>query len=177
MAGDSYLIAREQPALDAAFRAARARIVAGLADAGVDHVVGVPDNQSRLVYELLERRDGMRVVPVCREGEAFALASGLFAGGAMPAVMIQNTGLLEAGDSLRGTARAMGIPLVSLVGYRGYRSLGSAQADSVATVTEPTLRAWDVPYRLVAEGEEGAGLAWAFQLARQGPRPTVVLLP
>ncbi len=47
----------------------------------------------------------------------------------------------------------------------------------MATVTEPTLRAWDVPYRVVAEGEEGAGLAWAFQLARQGSRPTVVLLP
>ena len=69
------------------------------------------------------------------------------------------------------------IPLVILVGYRGYRSLGSDQVDSVATVTEPTLRAWDVPYRVVAEGEEVAGLAWAFQLARQTSRPVVALLP
>jgi len=62
-------------------------------------------------------------VTVTREGEAFAVASGLWLGGAHPVVLIQNTGLLESGDSLRGTAMRMGVPLLCLVTYRGYHKL------------------------------------------------------
>ncbi len=35
----------------------------------------------------------LQVVPVCREGESFAIALGLIIGGKTPAVLIQNTGL------------------------------------------------------------------------------------
>lgn len=96
---------------------------------------------------------------VTREGEAFAVASGLWLGGAYPVVVIQNTGLLESGDSLRGTAIRMGVPLLCLVTYRGYHTLPKqggapdemtrADVDSVAVVSEPTLDAWRVPYEVV----------------------------
>lgn len=173
-----YLILREPPR-DAAYHAAQEvranRVVSALLAAGVDHVVGVPDNQSRLVYEQLEGESSVRVVPVCREGEAFAIASGLYAGGAEPVLMIQNTGLLEAGDSLRGTARAMGIPLVCLIGYRGYHLLGGDAVDSVAVVTEPTLNAWQIPFRIAQAEREAEAVEWAFRLARAERRPVAVL--
>ena len=35
----------------------------------------------------------LQVVPVCREGESFAIALGLIIGGKTPAVLIQDTGL------------------------------------------------------------------------------------
>ena len=37
------------------------------------------------------------IIPVCREGEAMAVAAGLWVGGAKPVILIQNTGLLNLG--------------------------------------------------------------------------------
>ncbi len=55
------------------------------------------------------------------------LASGLWLGGALPVVLIQNTGLLEAGDGLRGTASRMGAPILLLITCRGYAKARSGR--------------------------------------------------
>ena len=124
----------------------------------VTDVLGVPDNASKALLDLLAAEPAVRLLTVTREGEAFAIASGLWVGGRTPVVLIQNTGLLEAGDALRGTATRMRVPLVCLVTVRGHARMAalglrpSAEAldaellsrpdlDSVALLTEPTLRA------------------------------------
>lgn len=122
-----------------------------------------------------------------REGEAFALASGLWLGGARPVVVVQNTGLLESGDGLRGTAMRMGVPLLCLVTYRGYSKLPSeteaapnvmtrADVDSVAVVTEPTLDAWRVPYELYRSDDDLPRIARAAERAQAESRPVALLL-
>ena len=129
---------------------------------GITHVVGIPDNTSGPLFDEVVRHPKIRLVPVTREGEAFALASGLWLGGASPLVVIQNTGLLEAGDGLRGTAQRMGAPIPFVVTGRGYAKmegagvrrddprtrelLTRADVDSTALLTEPTLDAWGIPY-------------------------------
>ena len=104
---------------------------------GVTHVVGVPDNGSRALYEQLWADPDIQVVLVTREGEAFALASGLYVGGAKPLVLIQNTGFFEAGDAFRGTAFNMSIPLVMIIGYRGYKSMEPGAALRKAISSPP----------------------------------------
>ena len=153
-------------------------LLAEIERAGVTHVVGLPDNGSRALFELLWAGRRIEVVQVGREGEAFAIASGLYLGGARPLVLIQNTGLLEAGDALRGTAYNMGVPLVLLVGYRGYPSLlpNAPQVDTAAAFTEPTLRAWDIPYDVLADDQDAGRLAAAFAGAAATSRPTAVLI-
>jgi sulfopyruvate decarboxylase TPP-binding subunit len=86
----------------------------------VTHVLTVPDNSSKALLNLLWADGTIQVVLVTREGEAFGIAAGLWAGGKVPVVLIQNTGLLETGDALRGTAMRMRVPLFCLVTYRGY---------------------------------------------------------
>ena len=51
-------------------------VVSEIKKNGVTHVVGVPDNGSRSLYTQLWADPSIRVIPVAREGEAFALASG-----------------------------------------------------------------------------------------------------
>src|SRR6516225_3492064 len=85
----------------------------------VTHVVGLPDNSSATVFALLNSKEEPQLLTVTREGEAFAMAAGLWVGGKKPVVLIQNTGLLESGDGLRGTVIRMRIPLVCLVTFRG----------------------------------------------------------
>ena len=156
-----------------------APIVAEFKRQGVTHVVGLPDNGSRALFEMLWADDELEVIGVTREGEAFALASGLFLGGVTPVVIIQNTGFLETGDAFRGTAYNMGLPLVMLVGYRGFQSMapGAERVDTAATFFEPTLKAWDIPYAVLGDdGNEEARVAWAFDLARERSLPSAVLL-
>jgi sulfopyruvate decarboxylase TPP-binding subunit len=155
------------------------RIVQALVDLGVTHAVGVPDNSTRVIYELLAAAPSVQVVPVCREGEAWAIASGLWVGGKRPVVIIQNTGFLEAGDALRGTAIEMGIPVVAIIDYRGYQTLAANQPDeidSAASLFEPTLCAWNVPYRFLQDGREADDLRNALAQAHELSRPVAVLL-
>lgn len=144
---------------------------------GVTHVVGVPDNGSRGLYEALWADPGIEVIGVTREGEACAVASGLYLGGATPVVIIQNTGFLETGDALRGTAYNMRVPLVLLMGYRGFMNFGGDRSDTAASFFQPTLQAWDIPHSLLRDDREAAGqIAEAFRTAAQTSRPAAVLL-
>jgi len=172
------------------------RITDELVRRRVTHVVGLPDNTSKALYERLDEEPAIRVVTVTREGEAFAIASGLWAAGACPVVLIQNTGLLESGDAIRGTAVRMAIPLVCLVTYRGYAGLMALPAgereritgapdaatlarpdlDSTAVVTEATLRAWGLSFDFLHDDADLPLLAAAFEEAAQREGPVVRLL-
>lgn len=170
-----------------------AAVLRCLEDGGVTHVTGIPDNASGPLFDALAGRDGIGLVRVTREGEAIALACGLWLGGARPLVVIQSTGLLESGDALRGTAVRMGAPLPLLVTGRGYRTLaGSGHApgdpltpdllrrpevDSAALLAEPTLAAWGVPCRVCTEpAEVAAALAAALAEARAAEHPHALLV-
>jgi hypothetical protein len=160
----------------------------------VTHVVTLPDNASAALLALAAAETTPRVVWVAREGEAFALAAGLWVGGALPVLLIQNTGLLESGDALRGTAMRMRVPLVCLVTYRGYATLRALASqpgeipiegellsrpdvDSTAVLTEPTLRAWGVPFEFLHGDADLPRLAAAFDRAGRLEQPVAVLVP
>ncbi len=144
----------------------------------VTHVVGLPDNGTARVYERLHAEADVDVITVSREGEAFAIASGLYAGGKQPVVLIQNTGFLESGDAIRGTAFNMRIPLVTLIGYRGYQTMrpDSPRLDTAATFLEPTLEAWGFPYHKIETDDDIPSISDAFRKAQETSMPTAVLL-
>ena len=167
-----------------------------LAD-GMTHIVGVPDNGTAEIFALAAEHEDVGLLTVTREGEALAVASGLWIGGKEPVVVIQNTGLLESGDSLRGTAFRMGAPLLLLVSVRGYAKMVSsdhqinidraagqvaqtmkrAEIDSVALLTEPTLRAWNVPFVSCRIDADVSQIAATWAQARLTGHPTAILLP
>lgn len=125
--------------------------VAGLLrDCGITHVVTVPDSTLGQWEPDIEAI-GIRLVRVCREGETWAVAAGLYLGGARPLVMIQCTGLFESGDSLRNVLHDWRLPIPSIIGYRSYLNQDTLPGDTCLTFTEPILRAWQVDYRLVTE--------------------------
>ena len=147
------------------------RTVDGLMRGGVTHVVGIPDNMSGPLFDEVALHAAIQLVTVTREGEAFAVAAGLWLGGASPIVVIQNTGLLESGDAIRGTAQRMGAPVPVIVTGRGYEKmerlgvnedhaltrelLTRPDVDSTALLTEPTFNAWDPILALLCRGGSG----------------------
>ena len=160
---------------------------------GVTDVLGVPDNAAKALLDLLAAEPSIRLLTVTREGEVFAIASGLWVGGRRPVLLIQNTGLLESGDALRGTAMRMRVPLVCLVTVRGHgrmvargiqptaetldaEMLSRPDLDSVALLTEPTLRAWGLPWEVLGEDADLPRLADAFRRAQAKEQPVAVLV-
>jgi sulfopyruvate decarboxylase TPP-binding subunit len=170
------VIAREATSATMRLKERSARIIEALHGIGTTHAVGLPDNMTSVIFELLSSDPYIQLIPVCREGEAWAIASGLWVGGKFPIVIMQSTGFLESGDALRGTAVEMGVPLVALMDYRGHQSLGREGADSAATYFEPTLRAWEVPYFLLEDGDEERTIKKAQRRAHAIERPVGVIL-
>src|SRR5437763_14594145 len=102
---------------------------------GVTDGVWLPDSEPNWHYLLLQAEPSLRLVRVSREGHACSIAAGLAAGGRKPLILIQNTGMMESGDSIRGWLLGLNVPVVLMVGYRGWTRHG-VTTDTAATSTE-----------------------------------------
>lgn len=142
---------------------------------GVTHVVWLPDSETNWLFVLMKAEPSLTLVGVNREGLAFSAAAGIAAGGKTPLILIQNTGLMESGDSLRGWALGLEIPVVMMVGYRGWTRHG-ANTDTAAVYTERFLHAFGVGYYLVEGDADAARISIAFAEAKKTRRPVAVLV-
>jgi sulfopyruvate decarboxylase subunit alpha len=136
----------------------------------------IPDSESRLLYDAA-RRSALPLITPCREGESIAIAAGLWTGGCKPLVVIQNTGLMEAGDALRGCGLGPRVPLRLMVGWRGYAGAmaGRPPTDSAYTYTEPLLAAWGIPFWPVMSDDDLPALATMDRTAEATSGPAAVL--
>jgi len=141
----------------------------------VTHVVWLPDSETNWLYLLMKAEPTLTLVTVPREGLACSTAAGLSAGGKTPVILIQNTGLMESGDSIRGWLLGLNIPIVLLVGFRGWTRHG-VTVDTAATYTEPFLNAFRINYYLVESDADASRIGVAFEEARATKRPVAVLV-
>ncbi|NBO93697.1 MAG: hypothetical protein EBV06_15510 [Planctomycetia bacterium] len=146
--------------------------VAALREAGITDIPWLPDSELGRWESALAAAITPRLIRVCREGEALAIAAGLLIGGRTPLVAMQCTGLFEAGDSLRNFAHDLKLPLRVLVGVRSWRAyLQQQTADTCPSFTIPIIEAWGIPYRWL-DGTMADLLA-----ALNEPGPRFYLLP
>ena len=143
-----------------------AAAVAQIAAAGFTHVVWIPDTFVGPWESALTSSSQLKLIRPCREGEAIGIAAGLMLGSARPVVVIQCTGLFEAGDSLRNVVHDLHLPLKLIVGVRSYVAHRAGKtADNCPVFTEPVLSAWKVPYTVLAEPDEAIVAAGVRELA------------
>lgn len=151
-------------------------VLEALKQCGITHVVWIPDSDLGRWDAALSADPDLRLVRVCREGEAFAVAAGLHLGGKRPIVMIQCTGLFEAGDALRNVLFDLELPLFVLVGVRSWKAYQRhATTDNCPRFTEPVLAAWGLPATWLDDRHAPADLARAYLDARAANRPAVAL--
>ncbi len=142
----------------------------------ITHVVTVPDSTIGQWDDAIAGTAGVELVRVCREGETWAVAAGLYLGGKRPLVMIQCTGLFESGDSLRNAVHDWKLPIPSLIGYRSYLNQETLPGDTCLVFTEPLLDAWQIPYRLVTSPAELDSLIEHLERARGDGRAAAGLI-
>jgi len=147
----------------------------GILAAGVTHVASLPDINLVELIDLLEHDERVVHVPLAREEEGIGIAAGTFLGGGMPAVLMQNAGLLNACNALTTTALQFEIPMLLLVWYAGH--LGDTAFMRLGEVTEPVLRALGIRSFVPADAAAARSLIpQATTLSRQAMRPVAVLL-
>ncbi len=152
-------------------------VVAALKKSGVTHVVWIPDTELGRWEPALRADADLQLIRVCREGEAIAVAAGLLLGGKRPIVLIQCTGLFEAGDALRNVVHDLKLPLFLVVGVRSYYLHQQGKtADSCPVFTEPIMKAWQIPYVVLDNRHTAVDLVAAYQQSQSGNRAGVVLL-
>src|SRR5438477_10887748 len=93
-------------------------ILAAFRKCGITDVVWIPDSHLGTWEPALAAAGDVRLLRASREGEAIALAGGLILGGRKPIVLIQCTGLFEAGDSLRNIVHDCKLTLFLVIGLR-----------------------------------------------------------
>ena len=150
-------------------------IIAELKKNNITHVVWLPDSETNFMYQLLNEEDSLDLVPVCREGETMAIAAGLWVGGKKPVVLIQNTGIFESGDSIRGLGLDINQPLVMLIGYRGWTRRGPIP-DSAARYIEPILHTWGINCYLIETDDDADRISIACEEAERTQNPVGVLV-
>src|SRR5438270_10054120 len=150
-------------------------VLAQMKQNGVTDIVWLPDSETNWLYLLMQAEPSLRLVGVSREGHACSIAAGLYAGGKKPMILIQNTGMMESGDSIRGWLLSLNVPVVMMVGYRGWTRHG-VTTDTAATYTERFLMAFCLNYYLVESDADAGRITTAFEAAERTRRPVVVLV-
>ncbi len=149
-------------------------IVAILSDLDVTRVIWVPDSEIGQWESDLESADGIELVRVCREGEAWAIAAGLHLGGKSLVVMIQTTGLFESSDSMRNVLLDLKLPIFAIVGARNW--LVKESRDSAKLFAEPFLKSWQLDYRLIDRPEDKPMLAEHYLACQEVGKPGIALI-
>ncbi len=138
---------------------------------GITHIVWLPCFQLGFIYEAIMNQKEIELVPVCREGEGIAVAAGLTLGGKKPIVLYQNTGIYESGDSMRLVTFELHLPLLIMLGYRGWKG-----TDSAGVIMEPTMDAWQIKYYLLKSADDVGKIYIADKKAQETRKPVAILV-
>lgn len=141
----------------------------------VSHVIWLPDSETNWLFLRMQEEPSLSLVGIAREGQAGPIAAGVYAGGGRPIILIQNTGMMESGDSMRGWLFNHNIPVVCIVGYRGYTRHG-VNKDTAAEYTERFLMAFGIKFFMIESNADAERISIAFEEAEKTRRPVVVLV-
>ncbi len=151
--------------------------IAGLRDAGVDFVSGLPDGWQRPLHEGVESDPNIQYVPVCNEGVGFSVCAGAWLGGRKTALIMENSGLRVAAENIARISLGTGIPVLLLLSFRG--DIGETEHWGIphGIVVERLLDALRVPYAVAKSPEELRSLIVRAQLTAEAQlHPTAVLI-
>jgi len=128
---------------------------AAIRSLGITHIVTVPDTHQKTLLARLFEDPEIRVVTLSTEDDAIGVTAGLYMGGAVPMMIIQQLGVFASINSLRGIALDMNVPTLIMAGLFGRdvsKSTAENRSRSVRLV-EPLLDSLEVPHYAI----DGAG--------------------
>jgi sulfopyruvate decarboxylase TPP-binding subunit len=154
-------------------------IIREIKRAGIQFVVALPDRTtSHYLLKGLLQDPELRVVQVCKEDEGVSICGGLYAAGQRALLLMQNTGLLDSLNSVRGTAVEGEFPVCMMVGLLSKEPgvLPSESKNYGVRIVEPVLDAMGVEHAFIEQPEDVQQIVPAVEGAYARLAPTVLLI-
>src|SRR5947208_10938943 len=154
-------------------------IVREIAASGVEFVVSVPDiTPSEGLLRPLAQLKAPRLIRVCKEDEGVGICAGLAYCGRRALLLIQQTGMLDSINAIRGVAVEYSLPVCMMVGLLE-KEPGVPPRQSKrygVRIVEPILDAMGIAHRLIETDEDIPHIAPAIEKAYASSRPGVLLI-
>ena len=156
-----------------------ASIIREIEASRIEFVVSVPDiTTSEGLLRPLAQAAEPRLIRVCKEDEGVGICAGLSYCGRRALLLIQQTGLLDSINAIRGVAVEYALPICMMVGLLE-KEPGVPPRQSKrygVRIVEPVLEAMGITYHEI-EGEADVGkIAPAIDAAYAQMRPVVLLI-
>jgi sulfopyruvate decarboxylase TPP-binding subunit len=156
-----------------------ANIIQQLKSGGIEFVVSVPDITTAAgLLAPLEKLAEPRLIRVCKEDEGVGICAGLAHTGKRAVLMIQQTGLLDSINAIRGVAVEYSLPICMLVGLLekepDVRPRESKRYG--VRIVEPILEAMGVDYHEIEDEADIGKIGPAIDAAYQQSKPVVLLI-
>jgi sulfopyruvate decarboxylase subunit alpha len=118
----------------------------GLKRSEVKIVSALPETWLVHLINMAEADPDMTLIRLTREEEAIGISAGAHLAGVRSALLMQNHGFLAAINPIVSLAFLYKIPLLMLISYRGHMGEPDPWQTQGGRVTEPVLKALDIPY-------------------------------
>jgi len=158
---------------------AGAAIVDAIKRSGVEFVVSVPDRvTSETVLRRVASDSALRLVRVCKEDEGVSVCAALSFCDKRALLLMQNTGLLDSVNALRGIAVEYRLPVVMMVGLLAHESVAppvESRSYGVRIVTS-ILDAMGIAYEFLHTSGDEQRIAPAIERAYANSTPLALLI-
>lgn len=146
---------------------------------GVEFVISVPDITTAAgLLAPLEKETHPRLVRICKEDEGVGICAGLAHTNKRAVLLIQQTGMLDSINAIRGVAVEYSLPIVMMVGLLekepDVRPRESKRYG--VRIVEPILDAMGVAYHEIEEEADIAKIKPAIDDAYTNSKPVVLLI-
>ena len=156
-----------------------ASIIDAIKGSGIDFVVSVPDiTTSEGLLRPLAKMSQPRLIRICKEDEGVGICAGLAFTGKRGLLLIQQTGLLDSINAVRGVAVEYNLPICMMVGLLekevGVRPKQSKRYG--VRIVEPILEAMGIAYHEIEEQSDVTKIRPAIDHAYAESKPVVLLI-
>ena len=157
-------------------------IIRAIEASGVAFIVSVPDitTSEGLLRPLVQRASGAgpRLIRVCKEDEGVGICAGLSYCDKRALLLIQQTGMLDSINAIRGVAVEYELPICMMVGLLEKEpDVRPRQSKRYGVrIVEPILDAMGIPYHEIETEADVAKIAPAIDEAYADSHPTVLLI-
>jgi sulfopyruvate decarboxylase subunit alpha len=155
------------------------RIIAEIQASGIEFVISVPDiTTSEGLLRPLAALASPRLVRICKEDEGVGICAGLSFTGKRGLLLIQQTGLLDSINAIRGNAVEYNLPICMMVGLlQKEAGVPPRQSKSYGVrIVEPILDAMGIVYQNIEEDPDVAKIRPAIDKAFADSKPVVLLI-
>jgi sulfopyruvate decarboxylase subunit alpha len=130
------------------------RVLRGLKAADVSVVAALPDSLLYGVYWGAAHDPAFQYFSVTNEGEGASICAGAWLGGKRSVLIMEDSGLRVASESLARLGLSSGVPVTMLMPYRGDFGEEFDWGINHGITLEPMLRALRIPYVVVRQADE-----------------------